>query len=113
MYGPIEIGDEKEKGITLPEMRVLVHHCQINCHGELITPTKKEKIVTGKNIRKIEVPVLIAGGWMAGSSLYRYFAESDTKTRFDKFRSGFFLEKYCRRKGLCLVFLEIAGYCPA
>ena len=70
----------KEKGITLTgdaaPRAPLSNQLSL---GELITPTKKEKIVTGKNIRKIEVPVLIAGGGMAGSSLYRYFAESGYK----------------------------------
>ena len=47
--------------------------------GELIPRQMNEKVIIGKNIRKVEVPVLIAGGGIAGSSLLRYFAEAGYK----------------------------------
>lgn len=46
--------------------------------GELI-PRQTEKVIIKRNIRKVEVPVLIAGGGMAGSSLFRYFSEAGLK----------------------------------
>jgi glycine/D-amino acid oxidase-like deaminating enzyme/thioredoxin reductase/Fe-S-cluster-containing hydrogenase component 2/bacterioferritin-associated ferredoxin len=47
--------------------------------GELIPRQIEEKVIIRGNIRKVEVPVLIAGGGLAGSSLFRYFAEAGYK----------------------------------
>jgi len=48
--------------------------------GDLFNPNTKEIFITSKDIKKVEIEVLIAGGGIAGSALYRYFAEAGKKT---------------------------------
>ena len=49
--------------------------------GDLYNPKLKENLIagTGKNPKKIDTEVLIAGGGIAGSALFRYFAEAGMK----------------------------------
>ena len=49
--------------------------------GDLFNPKAKEIFITKeeKSIKKIEAEVLIAGGGIAGSALFRYFAEAGMK----------------------------------
>lgn len=47
--------------------------------GELFPSGKREELILhnkGKNIRKVEVKVLVAGGGIGGSALFRYYAEA-------------------------------------
>jgi len=44
--------------------------------GELYPKNKKEKIIIRKEPKKIKTKVLIAGGGIAGSALFRYFSEA-------------------------------------
>ncbi|MCX7862901.1 MAG: FAD-dependent oxidoreductase [Bacteroidales bacterium] len=47
--------------------------------GELYPRTIKEQIIVHKEPKKLKVNVLIAGGGIAGSALFRYFAEAGYK----------------------------------
>jgi len=79
----------KEKGITITgdaaPRAPLSNQLSL---GELISTIGNEKVITGKKISKIEVPVLIAGGGMAGSSLFRYFSEAGYKPALINFGRG-------------------------
>ncbi|MBN2681041.1 MAG: FAD-dependent oxidoreductase [Bacteroidales bacterium] len=59
--------------------------------GELYPQNKNERIIpVGRNIeiKKLQVPVLIAGGGIAGSALLRYFAEAGEKPLLINFGRG-------------------------
>ncbi|MEI7595718.1 MAG: FAD-dependent oxidoreductase [Bacteroidota bacterium] len=59
--------------------------------GELYPRNVKENIITnisGKTIKKVETNVLIAGGGIAGSALFRYFAEAGEKPTLINYGRG-------------------------
>jgi glycine/D-amino acid oxidase-like deaminating enzyme/Fe-S-cluster-containing hydrogenase component 2 len=56
--------------------------------GELVPRQVAENVIVGRNLRKVEVPALIAGGGIAGSSLYRYFAEAGFKPALINYGRG-------------------------
>jgi hypothetical protein len=56
--------------------------------GELYPRTQKEKIIVQKEPKKIKTKVVIAGGGIAGSALYRYFAEAGYKPLLLNFDRG-------------------------
>lgn len=59
--------------------------------GELYPRSSHDKIITniaGKAPKKIEVPILVAGGGIAGSALFRYMAEEGLKPTLINFGRG-------------------------
>ena len=47
--------------------------------GDVYNPKNKETFIAGKTSKKMETDVLIAGGGITGSALFRYFAEAGNK----------------------------------
>ncbi len=56
--------------------------------GELYPKNQKEKIIVHKEPKKIKTKVLIAGGGIAGSALFRYFSEAGYNPIMINFERG-------------------------
>jgi len=59
--------------------------------GELYPRNVRENVIAhnnGKAIKKVEVPVLIAGGGIGGSALFRYFSEAGKKPALINYGRG-------------------------
>jgi len=80
-YGIQVVGDATPRG-PLSNQVSLGEIYPRNVHEQIITN------VDGKATRQVEVPVLIAGGGIGGSALFRYFAEAGKKPVLVNFGRG-------------------------
>jgi glycine/D-amino acid oxidase-like deaminating enzyme/thioredoxin reductase/Fe-S-cluster-containing hydrogenase component 2/ferredoxin len=80
-YGIQVVGDATPRG-PLSNQVSLGEIYPRNVHEQIITN------VNGKATRQVEVPVLIAGGGIGGSALFRYFAEAGKKPVLVNFGRG-------------------------
>ena len=80
-YGKTIVGDATPRGPLSNQVGI----------GELYPKDVKENIITnisGKAVKKVQTNVLIAGGGIAGSALFRYFAEAGEKPTLINYGRG-------------------------